>query len=188
MTAERRIRGSERVCRRLKAMLDELLENRPQGRINVAVYAAMGNELDLSSFIEAAYTSERISLSFPCMEPWEDQKMSMRAITLEQYRGRKAAFLHEPLRVYGTDAHELVDYPRHHPEVIDMIVVPLVAFDDEGNRLGYGGGNYDRFLPRLPQHAVIVGVAFESQRLGDLPREPHDVALDIITESVGERR
>ncbi|HUH99634.1 MAG TPA: 5-formyltetrahydrofolate cyclo-ligase [Nitrososphaerales archaeon] len=61
----------------------------------------------------------------------------------------------------------------------DMILVPLVAWDDEGHRLGYGGGYFDRALERA-RGVVTVGLALESQRLDRIPPSRHDVPLDVI--------
>jgi 5-formyltetrahydrofolate cyclo-ligase len=61
----------------------------------------------------------------------------------------------------------------------DCIIVPLLAFDDSGHRLGFGGGWYDRFLAGQPD-AFTVGLAYDMQAAASLPREPHDVALDLI--------
>lgn len=63
----------------------------------------------------------------------------------------------------------------------DAVVVPLVAFDDAGFRLGYGGGNYDRLLPQLREDAFISGIAFAEQRAEHLPTEAHDLPLPRIT-------
>jgi 5-formyltetrahydrofolate cyclo-ligase len=66
--------------------------------------------------------------------------------------------------------------------VPDVLIVPLVAFDESGARLGYGGGFYDRTLRGLPR-ATAVGLAVEAQRVPRLPRGPHDVPLPwIVTE------
>ena len=65
--------------------------------------------------------------------------------------------------------------------MFDVILTPLVAFNDAGFRLGSGGGYYDRFLPTQPQ-AVTVGIAYESGQAAFLA-ETHDVPLDyIVTE------
>jgi len=68
----------------------------------------------------------------------------------------------------------------------EILIVPLVGFDLEGNRLGYGGGFYDRTLEGLRARgaALAIGFAYEAQAAGDLPLEPTDQPLDlIVTES-----
>lgn len=64
-------------------------------------------------------------------------------------------------------------------ESYDVIIVPLVAFDEQCNRLGLGGGWYDRFLAMQPQ-AQTIGLAYELQYAPSLPTEPHDIALDHV--------
>lgn len=62
-----------------------------------------------------------------------------------------------------------------------LMLVPLLAFDRTGTRLGYGGGYYDRLLEAYPQcRPLAVGVAFAAQEAPALPREPFDVPLPII--------
>ncbi len=71
---------------------------------------------------------------------------------------------------------------------LDVILAPLVAFDLQGNRLGTGGGYYDRTLAFLqhrkrPTQPRVVGVAFGMQRVDELPKQPWDIALDaVVTE------
>lgn len=66
----------------------------------------------------------------------------------------------------------------------DIILVPVVAFDPTGNRIGMGGGWYDRFLS-LHQEAISIGLAFENCRAPHIPYEPHDIRLNYIcTEKV----
>ncbi|MBI2142237.1 5-formyltetrahydrofolate cyclo-ligase [Candidatus Woesearchaeota archaeon] len=66
---------------------------------------------------------------------------------------------------------------------LDIIVMPVLAFDDEGDRLGRGGiGYYDRFLKGTK--ALKVGFAFDWQKADEIPRETHDVQLElVVTES-----
>jgi len=69
------------------------------------------------------------------------------------------------------------------PEEIDLVAVPGVAFDPAGNRLGYGGGFYDRFLPRLRPTTSLVALAFELQIRDQVYPEAHDCPVDwIVTE------
>jgi len=70
------------------------------------------------------------------------------------------------------------------PHALDAILVPLVAFDSSGHRLGMGGGYYDRYLPALNAATPIIGVAFACQQYaGTLPRDVWDVPLHtVVTE------
>lgn len=69
----------------------------------------------------------------------------------------------------------------------DLMLVPLSAFDDAGNRIGYGAGHYDRAIARLHARGRsprLVGLAFECQRVDRVPAEPHDVPLHtVLTEN-----
>lgn len=60
---------------------------------------------------------------------------------------------------------------------IDFAVIPGMAFDRDGYRLGRGGGYFDRFLPRLSHRCVTVGVCFEEQLVDRVPRDPWDMPV-----------
>lgn len=67
----------------------------------------------------------------------------------------------------------------------DLLIVPLIAFDRHGYRLGYGAGYYDRYLSaeRAKRTIRAIGIAFAAQEIDELPREPHDEPLDaVVTE------
>ena len=67
------------------------------------------------------------------------------------------------------------------PESLDLIVVPGIAFDKSGNRLGRGAGYYDRFLADLPANTVKVGLAFDFQMIDAVPAVPGlDIRLDFV--------
>jgi len=63
--------------------------------------------------------------------------------------------------------------------------MPLLGFDKRGTRLGYGGGYYDRTLGTLSKRPRLVGIAFAIQELPEIPREAHDVPLDMIVTEDG---
>lgn len=78
--------------------------------------------------------------------------------------------IHEPLE----------HWPRVTP---DVLLVPLLAFDPDGYRLGYGGGYYDRTLAAL-RHARAIGIGYAGQRMDFLPHDAHDYPLHaILTEN-----
>ncbi len=64
------------------------------------------------------------------------------------------------------------------PSEIELIVVPAVAYDRKGNRLGRGKGFYDRLLKTT--RATKIGVGYDFQLVDEVPCEPHDVAVDIV--------
>jgi len=75
------------------------------------------------------------------------------------------------------------------PWSLDVVFLPLVAFDGEGNRLGMGGGFYDRTFADTPPHhhfrPLLVGLAHGFQQVESLPREPWDIPLDAIATDRG---
>jgi 5-formyltetrahydrofolate cyclo-ligase len=96
----------------------------------------------------------------------------------------------EPLEFHRWDADsEMVDGPfkariprKHDPIVPQALLVPLLAFDRRGYRLGYGGGFYDRTLQSLRREGPVLamGFAFEVQELAQVPTDSNDQRLDMI--------
>ena len=73
--------------------------------------------------------------------------------------------------------------PVHSPHTVpDVLLVPLLAFDSRGYRLGYGGGHYDRTLAALRGAAGVaaIGLAFDAQEVAEVPVTPYDERLDWI--------
>ena len=81
-----------------------------------------------------------------------------------------------------------ISYPQPHlPEIIpDVVIIPLVAFDKNGNRLGYGGGYYDatiHHLRSINKNIMVIGVAYAMQQVENIEPEPHDQKMDaVVTE------
>jgi 5-formyltetrahydrofolate cyclo-ligase len=71
------------------------------------------------------------------------------------------------------------------PDQVDLVVTPGLAFDGEGNRLGYGGGHYDRYLARMGRGALRVGAAFSLQIVERIPTEPGDERVDVVVTDEG---
>lgn len=65
-------------------------------------------------------------------------------------------------------------------ENIDSIIIPGVAFDLDGYRIGYGGGYYDRLIKKLPSKCLKIGLAFESQIIDSVPKNTYDMSVDMI--------
>ena len=76
------------------------------------------------------------------------------------------------MRVLQPAAGESVPF-----ESVDTVLVPGLAFDRRGNRLGFGAGWYDRILARCRHGAAFVGIAFDEQLFFEIPAESHDVRM-----------
>jgi 5-formyltetrahydrofolate cyclo-ligase len=73
---------------------------------------------------------------------------------------------------------------RIEPRRLDAIIVPGLAFDRHGGRLGYGRGFYDRCLAESRPDAVKIAIAYDCQLFDSIPTDPHDIPMDwIVTES-----
>lgn len=80
------------------------------------------------------------------------------------------------------------DWALVEPGTVDLVVVPGVAFDRHGTRLGYGGGYFDRTLPLIRQAnpaARLVGLGYGFAVVPDLPRDPHDMPVDAVATEAG---
>ena len=92
------------------------------------------------------------------------------------------AVAHRPGDVLHTGSFGIAEPagPPVDPAVIDVVLVPGLAFTRDGRRLGQGGGFYDRFLLLLRPDCMTVGVCFAEQVVDDLPSEAHDRILDAL--------
>jgi 5-formyltetrahydrofolate cyclo-ligase len=86
---------------------------------------------------------------------------------------------------WGLREPEPCEEKRIAAESVDLVLVPGVAFTPLGDRLGRGGGYYDRFLAKLPAHARRVGVCFQLQLAESLPSEAHDYPMDAVFTELG---
>jgi len=167
------------ICARLVELLDRLDAAAPH---TVAIYAAMGSEVDPAAFAAAA-AARGWRGAYPCMLSATDaaacgQRMCMRAVAAAD--ASSAPFIGHPTRAFTATDIDSSRFPIVPVEALDMIVVPLVAFDRAGARLGYGGGCYDRYLPMLSPACQIIGIAFDEQRVDHVSTDAHDLPLPHI--------
>jgi 5-formyltetrahydrofolate cyclo-ligase len=80
------------------------------------------------------------------------------------------------------------DAPPPDPASVDVVLVPATALTPHGDRLGQGGGWYDRFLADVDPGCTKIGVCFDAQLVEELPTEPHDVRLDVVVTELGAHR
>lgn len=135
----------------------------------VAVYLPIGSELDPRPLI-GKLSDAGAKLALPCVE--DDGSMVYRAYRRGDMLEKRKFGLLEPNS----------EVPEVHPT---LVLTPLLAFDRQGNRLGYGKGHYDRALTRLRNQGrvFVCGLAFFGQEVENVPTEPHDIPLDwVMTE------
>ena len=176
--SEQREERSLALCRHL---VGAFLPALPAGA-TVAVFSALKSEVDLSAFCSAAQ-QRGFRIAYPCMVKADGTQPAgtaqMQFFLLDPALPTPD-FLAHPARAYAGDGEALEGCTYVEPEEIDAVLVPLVAFDDRNNRLGYGGGNYDRLLSQMRPNAVVAGIAFAEQRVEQVPLEPHDLPLPHI--------
>ena len=170
---------SATICARLVELLES---SGTAGQRTVAIYAAMGSEVDPSAFTAAA-AKRGWRVAYPCILSASaaaacGQRMCMRAVSAGD--ASEAPFIAHPTRAFAATDVDSDHFPIVPAKALDMIIVPLVAFDRTGARLGYGGGCYDRYLPMLSPTCQITGIAFDEQRVDHVPTDAHDLPLPHI--------
>ena len=137
----------------------------------IMAYSSMPEEIQLNELFDNAFANDKI-LAIPLIIG----RGTMRPVFLPTVEDLVVGDF--GIMTVRQDKRQFVEF-----DDIDCVIVPGAAFDRQGNRLGLGGGYYDRFLQRVP-NAKRVALAFDYQLLEAVPAEPHDAKMDIIiTES-----
>lgn len=154
------------VQRRDSVLICERLARLPEYRAarTVAFYSPIRNEVDISGLLPSALAAGKQAV-FPRVSGGEIDFLSVASL--------------EALRPGAFGVAEPVGAKVVAVTEVDLLVVPGVAFDRFGHRLGYGKGYYDRVLSRLCEQTA-VGVAYELQLVDELPTESHDQRLNML--------
>lgn len=164
-----RVALSEEEWRRSSLLAQEnLLSLEEYARAEcIALYAAARNETDTTEILEAAFRAgKRVLYPAVCGEHMVFRQVEGLASLEEGCFG-----ILEPCPT-GVD---------HNADEADLIVVPGVAFDLSGHRIGYGKGFYDRFLRHPGRKAHLVGLCHDFQIIdGEIPAEEHDIRMETI--------
>lgn len=161
----RRALAGERQAIHARAVADELLPRIASGN-TVAAYVARDGEVDLGVLIEACWR-RHVGVAIPVLDG--------RTMRFAEYR------LGSPLR---DNRFGIVEPVRPVTVIPDLVLVPVVAFDANGRRLGMGGGYYDRYFAAVPT-PERVGIAHECQRAARLPANPWDIPLTAVVTEKG---
>jgi 5-formyltetrahydrofolate cyclo-ligase len=140
---------------------------------NIMFYAATRNEVQTEEMIKISIKmGKNISVPIILPECINLAPSKIFDLDVELEKGKKGIL--EPKKEY---------YRLFPPENIDLIIIPGVAFDLSGNRIGRGFGYYDNFLRKVRSSAKIVALAFEMQIVRKIPNDKNDIPVHkIITE------
>ncbi len=156
---DERMAAAERVFQRLESLAAFAMSG------NILIYNSLPDELHTRSFISRWQDSKRFFLP-------RVNGIDLDILPYDRTRMHVGAF-----RIEEPTGSDTVD-----PQEMELIIVPAVAYDRNGNRIGRGKGYYDRLLSRTK--ALRIGVAYDFQLVDDIEAEPHDIPVDIvITES-----
>lgn len=185
--AKKQLRKQVKEARAAISMYDRyLLSQAVCGRLNnipqlqtapcVAVYSAMPEEVSLAMTIRAL--NDRMAIvAFPAVMGEREMQF------YEIHPGDRADFLSNPNKISkGFESVKEVTEAE-----LEAVIVPGVAFDEQGHRLGYGGGYYDTLFEKLEAlgklddpNFLIVGAAFDEQIVPEVPVAEHDRIIPLI--------
>jgi 5-formyltetrahydrofolate cyclo-ligase len=183
-----RLRGmSPALHAEASLVICELAANLPAFRASrcVALFAPLPSEPDLHPLVEEAW-AQRKRVVLPLMI----KRGAVPELDWHEVTSWDDVVVPGP---FGLREPDPLRCPRVTTAELDCAFVPGMAFDEEGFRLGRGGGFYDSFLGHAPKLLECVGLFFHAQQVERVPREPHDQALlSVITEdgllSLGNER
>lgn len=159
--------ASAEICRRLSACLAERL--RPEQPGAVFSYLAYGREVDLAALHQELWRQGR-PLAVPRTQGLPAGIMQAVYLRSEDELTRTERGIAEP-----SAAAEPCP-----PKALAAVLLPGVAFDAQGGRLGQGGGYYDRFLARLSPQTLLIGVAYDWQLAPTLPQAAWDRPVQLL--------
>lgn len=144
----------------------------------VLIYASMSTEVITDDIIVDALSKGKKVFCPKCTDIKNGKMEFVRIDSLDQlvkgYFGIREPVIKDDSEIYGNIGDNDGDTQN------SVVIMPLVAFDDENNRIGYKGGYYDRFLERFADISTIA-LAFEIQRSFDIiPSESHDIKPQIV--------
>ena len=159
MTPEERERMSKEVAANvlaLPAVVDAT---------TVMAFSSFGSEVDTGPIIERLERDGR-RVALPRVEGRDIVAVAYRS----DHRARPTSF----------GVMEPAEGEKLAPEAIDVVIVPGLAFDRSGHRVGYGRGFYDRFLATLGPDALTVGICFSAQLVDEVPHGEGDRTVDLV--------
>ncbi len=166
-------RDSQKICQNLRVMPEF------QQAQSVLAFTSFRQEPDLSSlycFADRSVTDDASIAREPLTKQWGFSRCVEKELIWHQY---------QPGSSWVTGAYGIrepaPDWPCVNLSKVDLILVPAIACDRAGGRLGYGGGFYDRFLAKMERQTIVtIGIIFSFAYCDQLPLQEWDQSLDFI--------
>ena len=135
---------------------------------NIMIFMDMKTEVKITKLLEL-YPKKNFFIS-------KITNSNNREMKINKYN-KNELILHK-FGYYESSSNDFYD-----EEILDIVIVPALAFDSKKNRIGFGGGYYDTFLEKVRQKnnkALFIGVCYDFQIIDSVPTEKHDVTLDFV--------
>jgi len=159
---------SVKICEQVEKIIQE------EELSSIMVFISFRNEVNTYPLIDKLIEQEKTVLA-PLMDGTKKELLPY------QLSGKKNELVRNH---YGIDEPNPKVCHLFPVRQLDLVLVPGLAFDRKGYRIGYGGGYYDRFLRRCPQ-AIWLGLAYEKQLIDEIPHENWDVPVNFIATEEG---
>ena len=174
LAADARARASATICEKLWLRTDVGAIAGSDGCSSpLAVYLASPDEIDLSPFIRKMLDAKATVVA---------PRWNGTTYELAKVKGLGADHVRKgPMGILEPKDADIVP-----PQTVAIWIVPGLAFTQDGTRLGYGGGWYDRLLAAAEGPKTLIGVAHSFQIVDALPTEPHDVKLSVVLDDSAE--
>jgi len=141
----------------------------------IMLYISMGSEVGTEEMIrQSLLMGKRVAVPYLQQQVGKMDASEIRDMDTELTLGKYNTLMPKP------EYYRPID-----PRQLQLILVPAIAFDVHGNRMGYGGGYYDRYLKTVGPHAVLVGVNFSGQIVNHLPTNRYDIPVQMILHEQG---
>lgn len=152
-----------------KIIIDKLKNNDKYiNSKNIFIYLGFGSEINTIKYVED-FMDDGKRIIVPYTDIKNKKMYGIEINTLDGLKKNKFGIL-EPVEVSNI----------FNKEDIDLVIMPGVAFDRSGNRIGYGGGYYDKFLSEMRNDFQTIALAYGVQVLEKIPSEEHDIKVNII--------
>ena len=135
---------------------------------NIMIFMDMKTEVKITKLLEL-YPNKNFFIS-------KITNSKNREMKINKYN-KNELILHK-FGYYESSSNDFYD-----EEILDVVIVPALAFDSKKNRIGFGGGYYDTFLEKVRKKnnkALFIGVCYDFQIIDSVPTEKHDVTLDFV--------